>query len=146
MKQDRAFGIVLLIVCGLLFWESLSFPTRLYIPLGVAFWPRLLLGCLAALGVFLVVRGSLDKGPFERINLKALAALGGAMVYVALLDFVGYLILTPIFLFAGSCALAWSLKARQLITASIVAAAGTTVTYVVFHHGLLVQLPEGLLD
>jgi putative tricarboxylic transport membrane protein len=145
MKQDRQFGIAVLIICGLLFAETITFPTRPLIPLGVAFWPRLVLGCLILAGLILVVRGSLDNGPFEKLQPKAFIAVGGCMIYLLFLDFVGYLILTPIFLFAGSCALAWSVKPRQLVTATIMAVAGTSVTYYLFYNVLSVQLPEGLL-
>jgi len=145
MPQDRKFGILILAICVPLFIETLYFPTRMYVPLGVAFWPRLLLGFLAACGAFLVFRGSLDKGPFDRLNPKAFIAVGIAMVYVILLDAIGYLLLTPVFLFVGSCILAGKIDRKQIITGTIVAVLGTGITYLVFHDGLYVQLPEGLL-
>ena len=145
MPQDRKFGILILAICVPLFIETLYFPTRLYVPLGVAFWPRLLLGCLTAIAVFLIIRGSLDAGPFDKLNPKAFAAVGIAMVYVVLLDAIGYLLLTPVFLFVGSCILAGKIDRKQIVTATIVAVLGTSITYFVFHDGLYVQLPEGLL-
>jgi hypothetical protein len=146
MKQDRLVGIGLLVVSAILLRETFSFPVNEWEPLGMAFWPRILLGALSLIGVYLIVRGSLDEGPFERLKSKAFAALLAGVGYVLLLPYIGYAILTPLFLFLTSLALTETLDGRRLAESGLMAVAGSIVVYLVFQYGLLVQLPEGLLE
>lgn len=146
MKQDRLVGVGLLVVSAILLRETFSFPVNEWEPLGMAFWPRILLGALSLIGVYLVVRGSLDEGPFERLKPKAFAALLAGVGYVLLLPYMGYAILTPLFLFLTSLALTETIDGRKLAESGIMAVAGSVAVYLIFQYGLLVQLPEGLLE
>lgn len=146
MKQDRIVGIGLLIVSVILLRETFDFRTNEWEPLGMAFWPRILLGSLSLIGVYLVIRGSLDQGPFETLQPKAFLALLAGVGYVLLLPYIGYAILTPLFLFLTSLVLTEKRSGRRLAESGIMAAAGSIVIYLVFQYGLLVQLPEGLLE
>jgi len=58
--QDRLLGLIVLLVAGFLFVETFNFKTVDWDPLGLPFWPRVLLVLLAVLGIYLVIRGSLD--------------------------------------------------------------------------------------
>ena len=86
LNQDRVIGITILIVGSYLLWETFSFPPPNWDALGIAFWPRLLLGSLLLIGVYFVIKGSLDDGPFERPDWRAFIVLAGGVAYISLID------------------------------------------------------------
>jgi len=145
MGKDRILGIGLLVVLIPLTIETFYFPVRVNIPLGVSFWPRLIILLLAILAVYFIVKDSIDGKPADDLNRKAFGSVGFAFVYVLLLETIGFLILTPVFLFAGCLILGGHSDRKWIIRATILAVLGTVFTYVIFHNALLVQLPEGLL-
>lgn len=142
--QDRLIGLLVLLVAGFLFVETFNFKTVDWDPLGLPFWPRLLLALLAVLGVWLVIRGSLDQGPFQPLEWGAFVVLGGALVYVLAIDVVGYLIATPLYLVAFHLALG-GFSLRHLLEAVAIALLATGLIYWVFQDMLYVQFPEGVL-
>ena len=142
---DRKIGIGLLIIVSVLFVETFSFPMRPHITLNTDFWPRVLLALTAALACFLIWKGNLDGVVVERMKSRAFFVVGFCILYVLLLDFFGFLILTPIFIFLGSVALSKQRTQRRYIESSVMAIVGTIATFLVFQKGLLVQLPEGFL-
>lgn len=143
-NQDRLVGVVILVVGAFLFWETFSFKTVDWEALGLPFWPRVVLTLLGALGVYLVVRGSLDRGPFIGLEPRAFLVLAGALVYVLSIDIVGYVVATPLYVFVFHLTLG-GISPRRLIEAAILAAAGTGLIYYVFQDALWVQFPEGVL-
>jgi putative tricarboxylic transport membrane protein len=142
--QDRLIGLLVLLVAGFLFVETFNFKTVDWDPLGLPFWPRVLLALLAVLGVWLVIRGSLDQGPFQPLEWRAFVVLGGALVYVLAIDVVGYLIATPLYLVAFHLALG-GFSRRHLLEAVAIALLATGLIYWVFQDMLYVQFPEGVL-
>jgi hypothetical protein len=142
--QDRLLGLIVLLVAGFLFVETFNFKTVDWDPLGLPFWPRVLLALLAVLGIYLVIRGSLDQGPFQPLEWRAFVVLGGALAYVLAIDIVGYLIATPLYLILFHLALG-GISRRHLIEAVIVALIATGLIWYVFQDMLSVQFPEGVL-
>lgn len=145
LNQDRVVGISVLIVGAILLWETFSFRPSNWDPLGIAFWPRFLLGALSLIGVYLIVKGSLDEGPYERLNWRAFIVLAGGVTYICLLETIGFILLTPPFLFLAVICLGGSLSKARVIEAVLVAVGGTLFIQLVFVKGLRVFLPEGLL-
>lgn len=145
LNQDRAVGICILFAGTILFRETLSFPPPNWDPLGIAFWPRILLGALMLIGVYLIIKGSLDDGPFERLNWRAFIVLASGVVYTCLLNTIGFILLTPPFMFLAVICLGGSLTKTRVIEAILVAGGGTLFIHLVFVKGLRVFLPEGLL-
>jgi len=143
-RQDRMVGLALLIGGGLLFWRTAWFRTVDWDPWGLAFWPRILLGLMMAAGLYLIVRGSLDDGPFEALEPKAFLVLAGITAYALLITPLGFFVATPLFIAGFHLALG-GITMRHLVEAVISAAAGTALIWWVFHKLLLVQFPEGLL-
>lgn len=142
---DRKIGIGLLLIVLVLFAETFTFPMRPHVTLNTDFWPRVLLVLLGTLSCFLIWRGNLDGQKVEPMRLKAFLVVGFCILYVLLLEPIGFLILTPIFIFSGSLMLSDIRNWRRTIEAAAAAIIGTAATFYVFQHGLLVQLPEGLL-
>jgi hypothetical protein len=142
--QDRLIGLIVLLVASFLFVETFNFKTVDWDPLGLPFWPGVLLALLAVLGVYLVIRGSLDQGPYQPLEWRAFVVLGGALTYVLAIDIVGYLIATPLYLILFHLALG-GISRRHLIEAVTMALVATGLIYYVFQDMLFVQFPEGVL-
>ncbi len=142
--QDRLIGIAIVVIGAFLFWQTFSFRTVNWDPLGLSFWPRVVLGLLGVVGAYLIVRGSLDRGPYHRLEWRAFVVLGGAIVYVLAIDIVGFLVATPLYLFAFHLALG-GVTRGHLVEAAIVAACATGLIYYIFEEALWVQFPEGML-
>lgn len=145
LKQDRLIGIGTLAVCAFLFWNTFSFPETNWDALGIAFWPRFLLGSMALIGVFLVVRGVVVPG-FEPIDWRGGIILCFAFAYVFLLETVGFLLLTAPAMFLAVMLIGRRWTLPRVIEALAVALVGTFTVYFVFQEALLVRLPEGLLQ
>ena len=143
--QDRWLGIGIVVVVAYLWYETFFFHEVDWVPLGMAFWPRILLGGLGVLSLYFIVRGRLDKGPYGRLAPTAFAVLVGCVGYVLLLEAVGWLVLTPLFIFFLTIFLS-DRSRRSTIHAAVSAIVGTIIVYFIFHYGLDVQLPEGLLE
>ena len=146
VKQDRVVGVGILLGGALLFRETFFFKELPWEPLGMAFWPRALLVMLGIFAVHLIVRGRLDEGLSEGPNWRAFCALATGVAYILALPVFGFVLLTPPFIFIAVLLLANSLDRRHLLQAALTAAFGTAGVYLVFHGGLEVQLPEGLLN
>ncbi len=143
--MDRKIGIGVLLIVIVLFAETFTFPMRPHITLNTDFWPRVLLTMLGGISCFLIWKGNIDGLKVDPMRLKAFGVVGFCILYVVLLDLIGFIILTPIFIFAASIALSKIRNARRMIEAATTAIIGATATYLIFQEGLLVQLPEGLL-
>lgn len=170
-RTDAAIGLLLLGVCGAVFWLSRDLPSPPFVPLGPAFYPRLVAGLLAVLALLLVVRGVRSRGQPVAADRGAaaglattdrVAAAGAAAGHEAarlgpvLLLFgtlAGYIALIPVLGFYASTflflvVLGWLLDGgwpARLPRAVVVAAATTVVAYLVFTKYLRVLFPEGLL-
>ncbi len=145
VAQDRLIGVAMLVIGAVLFYETFSFHRVDWDWMGLPFWPRLVLGFLALLSLLFVVRGSLDDGPFQKLDPRAFLVLAGGVVYVALIPIVGYVIVTPLFIALYSFVLS-SRSRRNAVEAVITAAVASLIIYYVFKESLYVQFPEGLLE
>ena len=85
--------------------------------------------------------GTEDEPEHEVSKWRALLIMVGCFVYLFLLGYVGFLVLTPIALAAGL----WALKYRNWLWRGIVGVSFTLVTLVMFNSILGVPLPQGFL-
>jgi hypothetical protein len=145
MNRDRHIGIGIIIIMIPLLIETFYFPVRPRVPLGVAFWPRMLLTILFLVALYLTFKGNVLVEEQEALSRHSLIGLGFGGLYAVLVEHIGFIILTPLFLFAVSYLLMKKRGGSQIIKPIIVALLATIITYLVFNKGLLVQLPEGLL-
>ena len=146
VKQDRVVGVGILLGGAVLFRETFFFKELPWEPLGMAFWPRALLVMLGIFAVHLIIRGRLDEGLSEGPNWRAFCALATGVAYILALPVFGFVLLTPPFIFIAVLLLATAVDRRRLLQAALTAVIGTAGVYLVFHGGLKVQLPEGLLN
>mgnify|MGYP005861197985 CR=1 FL=1 len=135
---DRWVGVVCLIAGGLLFWETFSFRRVDWDPLGLPFWPRVVLGLIGLASVWLILKGDLGRRPAEPIEPRALAYLAGLLVYLASVPALGFVVATPPYLFLFHRAMDGG---RRIVEGALVAALGTAALWLLFVVGLGVPLP-----
>jgi hypothetical protein len=147
MTRDGLAGVVLLASSLFLLWASRSLPHPPLVPVGPAFYPRILLAMIAVLSLALIVsdvRAPHRESPAPtryRLVLVAFAIFTG---YVFLLPWLGYRLATFLFVGAMQAALEWP-RGRGWALVAVVALGTSLVTYYVFEGYLSVLLPRGRL-
>jgi len=155
---DRWLGGAL--VLGALLFYFVVVPAEIVIPRfqvgggvgGAAasplFFPRLMAVLLGFLGVLVFLRGqsraaTLVAGEGFAFGWVQAGRVGGTaailVAYLALLDWIGYLLLSPVALASLSILLGF----RRWLTLAIVAIAVPTTIYLGFRFGMKILLPEG---
>jgi putative tricarboxylic transport membrane protein len=145
VSRDGLAGLAGLVGSLLLLWASRGLPQPTLVPIGPAFYPRILLGITAVLSAALILTDLL--GP-RRV---AVAPAHYRLVILAFLIFTGYVVLLPIvgyraatFLFVGLLQVALEPPHGRWWALVVAVALGTTlVTYYVFEGYLTVLLPRG---
>ena len=154
MGRDGWIGVGLLAFCGWLYANLQKIPANPLVPIGPAFYPRIILLLTILLSLILVIQGLVahrrEKNKEStsseswlkkyRPTLLAFLVFG---LYVLLLPRLGYLLSTVMFV----TALQWLLGAPSLrrLPGSLVVGVGTSlVTYMVFEKYLHVFLPKGI--
>ena len=154
MGRDAGIGVGLLAFCGVLYWQAGLVSVPPFVPIGPAFYPRVVLILLAGLAVWLIAEDLLrgqrpaqgakkPAGPapnFRKVLLGFIVFLG----YVVGLSLIGYLTATFLFVLG----LSWSIGPRNVreMPKLVAIAIGTAlVTYLIFEKYLYVFLPRGLL-
>jgi putative tricarboxylic transport membrane protein len=154
MRRDTAIGVGLLALCALLYWQAGLVTAPPFVPIGPAFYPRVILILLAGLALWLIAENLLRRraparkaekpaGPapnYRKVLLGFIVFLG----YVAGLSLVGFLASTFLFVLG----LSWSIgprNVRELPKLVVIAIVTTLATYLVFEKYLYVFLPRGLL-
>lgn len=154
MKRDAGIGLGLLLLCSVLFWQAGNVSTPPFVPIGPAFYPRVILILLAALAVWLILedatrrrrrapspsRPAASPPNYRRVTL-CFVIFGG---YVIGLSLVGYFLATALFILG----LGWAMgprEVREFPKLAAVAIGTTLATYLVFERYLHVFLPRGLL-
>ncbi len=162
LRQDTVVAIVLLMVCGILFWATFSIRTPDYGQLKPSTWPRVILGVLTFLSVIFLVQ-SLRLAPpaavdYERPDLGP--PPGGGLIgwlkhwqnpiwcfalffaYLATLPVLGSLIGGVLFVFTLMSVLGgWSPRNLALHAALALVTVGGM--WSIFTYGLGVLLPPG---
>lgn len=93
-------------------------------------------------GVWAVAEGTEDEPEHPSSTWRAPAIIAGSFVYLALLEPVGFLIMTPVALYFSLVAMGYRTWTWRLI----VSIGFTLVSFVVFSLVLRVPLPNGVLD
>ena len=145
--RDGVAGLAAAAASLALFWLTLGLETSPLVPIGPAFYPRIVLGITAALGLALVASSLFEKKK-EKRNEKAnhrLVALsfGVFALYVVALPLAGFRIATFAFVAALNLVLAPPRSALHWVRALVLGAATALATYYVFEHYLQVLLPRG---
>lgn len=128
---------------------TLNFPTLEGGHPGPALFPRILGTLMAALGAGLAVKGARARDATQAVEwrrlhrntglVNALVVLGGVLAYLALVEWLGFLVTGTLLLFL----LMWRLRVPPL-RALVVAVAFIAIVHFLFAKVLRVPLPLGL--
>jgi putative tricarboxylic transport membrane protein len=148
MTRDGVAGVVLLAGSLFLLWMARSLPHPPLVPVGPAFYPRILLTIIAVLSLALVVSAARalrrpSPAPTRyRLVLIAFAVFTG---YVFLLPWLGYRLATGLFVGVMQAVLELPRGRGGWALLAVVALGTSLVTYYVFEAYLSVLLPRGRL-
>lgn len=150
MGRDGVVGLVLVAFSGVFFWQTLGLPAPAFLPLGPAFYPRLILALLAGLGLGLVgldiaaTRRAAATRPAAADYRAVLITFGVFTAYILVLPLVGYRVATFLFV-AGMQAALKPPRPSDLPLLLLVALVTTGLTYYAFEVYLQILLPRGRL-
>ena len=169
LNRDSVVAIILLFVCGVLFYSSFDIRQPDYGVLMPSTWPRIIIAVLALLSLIYLVQSLRDK-PREttdddlNIRVDAFAieekkpGLKGFFEYwrnpiICFAMFFLYLITLPVFgmLIGGlifvftSMSLLGGWKPKKLVTHAAISVITVGAMWILFTFGLGVMLPEGII-
>jgi hypothetical protein len=145
--RDGIAGLACLAAALTLLVASRGLPQPALVPIGPAFYPRILFGAMALLSLGLVAADLLrreraaPRPAHYRLVVLTFAVFAG---YVALLPVLGFRLATFLFV-AGLQVVLEPPRGRRWWLVLGVALAATTITYLVFERYLAVLLPRGRL-
>ncbi|GAB3257844.1 tripartite tricarboxylate transporter TctB family protein [Arthrobacter pigmenti] len=154
-KRDIINAAVILLFSGIIYFQIQNIPQNTQRATDAAFFPRLVVPALAALGMCLLVTSIvraikqpnekllINPKDFYRSNYKVIWVFGGCALYLVALQYLGFIISTPLFLVGVYLLIAG--KTRKPWIAVIGYVVFAAVIYVVFQQFLSVFLPTGQL-
>lgn len=149
MTEELIVHAVLLVLMGVLFMESTTFPEmNIGGKLGSAWWPQLTLGLgmilTAASAAFVVHRAVREPGAKGKIKLEELKSLGiSAAIFCAfllLMEVVGFMGAMPVLMFGFMA----HLGARKPMVLILVPILSSPLFALVFGRFMEVSLPRGI--
>ena len=150
LTRSGVGGLACLAVSLLLLWTSRDVPQPALVPIGPAFYPRIILVVTAALSAALLIgdvwRRPSKPAPATPVSYRlVLLTFLIFSVYVFLLPLLGYRAGTLLFVATLQATLDPPRRARDWAVVGVIALASMLVTYYVFERHLNVLLPRGRL-
>jgi len=157
LSRDGISGLVCLAISVVLLTQTFGLPPATIVPVGPAFYPRIVLILLMLLSMILIaldfraMRAARAGGtaavapaaglpPNYRLVLATFIEFG---LYIALLPPLGFRIATFLFVLALQITLEWPRSNKHWALAVLVAAATSLVCFLIFQDYLSVLLPRG---
>jgi putative tricarboxylic transport membrane protein len=160
LGRDGIAGLVCLALSIGLFMLTFRLPPAAMIPIGPAFYPRVVILLFGLLSVILIVldlramrgvrsgsttvaaTGTPTAGaqPNYRLVLATFVEFG---LYIAVLPLIGFRLSTFLFVLALEVTLEWPRDARRWALAVVIGIATSAACYFVFENYLSVLLPRG---
>jgi drug/metabolite transporter (DMT)-like permease len=150
LTRDGIGGLVGLAGSLLLLWASRDIPQPALVPIGPAFYPRIVLAVTAAFSAAVLVtdlwrrRAAPPAASPVRYRLVLLTFIVFTL-YVFVLPLLGYRLSTLLFVATLQATLDPPRRGRDWLLVGVVAVVSTLATYLVFERYLNVLLPRGRL-
>ena len=146
--RDGLAGLAAAAASLVLFWLTLGLERNPLVPIGPGFYPRIVLGITAVLGLALLASDLLRKGravpQAARLNYRLVALLFSVFaLYVIALPLLGFRVATFLFVLGATFLLEPPRRAGLWVRGFVLAALTTVASYYVFEHYLAVLLPRG---
>ncbi len=140
--SDRIFAVIVIIVSAILY-VFIGDMDEAYSPgaMSASTYPRLILVCNIIVSCLLIFRSVRTVEKEKNTSNQGFYAIVLMVIYIALLEKIGFFILTPIFLFILPYMAGF--RRYRLILLNIIVV--TAVLYGVFVEVLNIPLPQGLL-
>lgn len=147
LNRDAVIGALALAVSLVFLGATRGLPQAALVPIGPAFYPRILFLVTAGLSVLLLLNGLRQApaapGPAVTYHL-VLLTFGVFIAYLVALPWLGYRIATALFV-AGLSPVLERPRGRGWLVVAILAVVTSLFTYYVFEVYLSVLLPRGRL-
>ena len=155
MGRDGYTGLAVLAASLVLFWATLGLERHPMVPVGPAFYPRIVLGLTAAMALALIVMDvwgrrrapspvGQGRGAGGALNYPLVVlAFAVFAVYVFVLPYLGFRAATFLFLLAMPVVLERPASRGRWIAVAVVALLATAAAYFAFERYLHVLLPRG---
>jgi hypothetical protein len=157
LSRDGIAGLVCLALSIGMFTLTFGLPPAAMVPIGPAFYPRVVVLILGALSIILIV---LDVLATRRQPVRAAAAAAATAgpapnyrlvlatfvefgLYIVLIPLIGFRISTFLFVLLLEITLEWPRNPKHWILMIVVAVATSLVCFYVFEDYLSVLLPRG---
>jgi hypothetical protein len=159
LGRDGIAGLVCLVLSVGLYALTFELPPATVVPIGPAFYPRVVILMLGVLSVILIVldlraartlragtatvpaaAAATGPAPNYRLVLATFIEFG---LYIAMLPLLGFRISTFLFVMALQVTLEWPRSTKHWALAVAVAVATSLVCFIVFEDYLQVLLPRG---
>ncbi|MDH3319053.1 MAG: tripartite tricarboxylate transporter TctB family protein [Betaproteobacteria bacterium] len=152
LGRDGLAGLAVAAASLVLYWLTLGLQGNPLVPIGPGFYPRLVLGLTAALGLALAASDWLARRRAPRAPAAAgsapnyllvAAAFGVFFAYTLALPTLGFRVATFAFVAALNALLDPPRRARQWLRVVLLALGATVAAWLIFEHYLTVLLPRG---
>lgn len=153
-KENFAIFAILTILDVIVFLNIRQIPSGGKLGVGADFMPKIvcILLALCAAGFLIQAlrspkaeKAQKKSGEIQKSSMiRFAAAMGLLLIYALLLQPVGFIIMTIVYIFFQSLLMVPEEK-RSYKTSAILAVTAAIVIYFVFSRGLSMQLPEGIL-
>ena len=142
---EKVFSIFLLLVSLIGYYLARGFESGFMIDngLGAGFFPKLVCLILGVLSVLMFIKSFKDKNiyKFSKDNKNTFIIIGLCVVYLFLMEKIGYLLATIIF----SISVIMTLDRKNIITSIIFSIVFPIGIYYLFSKVFNVSLPTGIL-
>lgn len=149
LSRDGWGGLVVLATSLLLFWLTLGLKDNPLVPIGPGFYPRIVLGISAALGLWMLAgdliggrreAGSSAEKPNYRDVVVHFAVFG---LYVLSLHWIGFRLSTFLYVAVANALMDPPRGLRGWLRVGLLAFFTALATWLVFERELSVLLPRG---
>lgn len=139
---DRLFGVIVIMLATVMFVVTGTMaPPVSPGEIAASTYPKILLVSIALLAMVLIVRPVRGEARVGSIVLRGLPVIILTAIYIALIEPLGFFVVTPLFLFV--LPLFAGFRDYVLITVSVIVI--TSLLYGAFVKLLAIPLPPGLL-
>ncbi len=154
LSRDGVAGLICLVLSLAMLILTWGLPPAVLVPIGPAFYPRVVVSVMALLSVLLIwfdiSAGRARAGapaaaaPAPPANYRlVLATFIEFGLYIALLPLIGFRLATFLFVVALQITLEWPASNKRWLLVLLIGAATSLICHLVFEDYLSVLLPRG---